>query len=423
MKRFLMIIIAITAMASIQAQTPVTDGYLTNGDIVTISAIAREWSQSANQNVNNRYYLEASNNGIQTRDYATDKCLWRLGITANGNSFNYTLQDLTTSKYISISERPNNPSYSLQNNATTLSFDRTPGENNKPGICEYGKLYYRFWYRQWNSWQSIFIAQGGWNPLRFAPSTSNALELYIEKWEHKGAGAPTGHFSPSKIEFSYIGDQEGDAETDDDPRNVQFMIEATTESYYQCINRPDEALLGRSTDNVQGGDVTIKNIYWASDSTKSSDLDVSKYVAHQDRNRTLMTLSEPTGGQDGVWQFSVTPVDENPMGLKDNFNGLARWIDYADNVIVEYAYGDGKPQKAEMRVVHKAYHQDSLPTISFAINPVTYTYAIKRETKAFNVTLTHQHITHLLPMILFYHIITEKSTLFEKFFCKTSLVL
>ena len=391
MKRFLMIIIAITAMASIQAQTPVTDGYLTNGDIVTISAIAREWSQSANQNVNNRYYLEASNNGIQTRDYATDKCLWRLGITANGNSFNYTLQDLTTSKYISISERPNNPSYSLQNNATTLSFDRTPGENNKPGICEYGKLYYRFWYRQWNSWQSIFIAQGGWNPLRFAPSTSNALELYIEKWEHKGAGAPTGHFSPSKIEFSYIGDQEGDAETDDDPRNVQFMIEATTESYYQCINRPDEALLGRSTDNVQGGDVTIKNIYWASDSTKSSDLDVSKYVAHQDRNRTLMTLSEPTGGQDGVWQFSVTPVDESPMGLKDNFNGLARWIDYADNVIVEYAYGGGETQTAEMRVVRKAYHQDSLPTISFAINPVTYTYAKARETKAFNVTLTHQH--------------------------------
>ena len=393
MKRFLLIsIMAIIAMASIQAQTqtPVTDGYLTDGDIVTISAIATEWSQSANQNVNNRYYLEASNNGIQTRDYATDECLWRLGITANGNSFNYTLQDLTTSRFISISERPNNPSYSLQNNATTLSFDRTPGENNKPGICEYGKLYYRFWYRQWNSWQSIFIAQGGWNPLRFAPSTSNALELYIEKWEHKGAGSPTGHFSPSKIEFLYKDSIASNVL--DSTCNVTFMIEATTESYYQCINRPDEALLRRSTDNVQGGDVTIKNIYWASDSTKSSILDVSKYVAHQDEKRTLMTLSDPTtGGQDGVWQFSVNSWGVSPMGLKDNFNGLARWIDYADNVIVEYAYGDGKPQKAEMRVVRKAYHEEELPTISFAINPVTYTYAIKRETKAFNVTLTHQH--------------------------------
>ena len=391
MKRFLMIIMAITAMASIQAQTPVTDGYLTDGDIVTISATAREWSPSANQNVDNRYYLEASRNGIQTRDYATDECLWRLGITKNGNSFNYTLQDLTTGRFLSINERPNNPSYSLQNNATALSLERTPGENNKPGICEYGKLYYRFWYRQWNSWQSIFIAQGGWNPLRFAPSTSNALDLYIEKWEHKGAGKPTGHFSPSKIEFVYKDSIASDVL--DSTCNVTFMIEATTESYYQCVNRPDEALLRRTTDNVEGGAVTIKNIYWASDTTKSSDLDVSKYVAHQDSNRTLMTITEPTGGQDGEWQFSVMSWGVSPMGLKDNFNGLARWIDYADNVIVEYTYGTGEVQKAEMRVVRKAYHQEELPAITYSISPVNYTFSIAQETKAFDVTLTHQHGT------------------------------
>ena len=387
MKRFLMIIMAITAMASIQAQTqtPVTDGYLTDGDIVTISA------QESDRNVLKRYYLEASNNGIQTREYATDNCLWQLGITPNGKTFNYTLRDMTTGKYISISENPSNPIISLKNNATVLNLERVSGENNKVGICEYGKLYYRFYYQPWNGWQSIFIAQNSWNPLRFSVAGYNAVNLHIEKWEHKGAGKPTGHFSPSKIEFVYKDSIASDVL--DSTCNVTFMIEATTESYYQCINRPDEALLGRSTDDVEGGAVTIKNIYWESNKTKSSNLDVSKYVAHQDRNRTLMTLSEPTGGQDGKWQFSVNSWGVSPMGLKDNFNGLARWIDYADNVIVEYAYGNGEVQKAEMRVVRKAYHQEELPAITYSISPVNYTFSIAQETKAFDVTLTHQHGT------------------------------
>ena len=396
MKRLVLIISAILSLATLQAQTPVTDGYLTDGDIVTISTIAREWSQSANQNVENRYYLEASYNGIQTRDYATDECLWRLGITANGNSFNYTLQDLTTSRYISISERPNNPSYSLQNNATALSLERTPGENNKPGICEYGKLYYRFWYRQWNSWQSIFIAQGGWNPLRFTPSTSNALELYIEKWEHKGAGKPTGHFNPSKIEFAYAENIEKTQAVTEQVTNVEFMIEATTESYYQCVNRPEEALLRRQTNDVHVDNIQIKNIYWQSTGNEKSDLNVSKYVAHQDENRTLMTVSDPettTGGEQKTWQFTVTPYGNSPMGLKDTLGTLERWIDYADNVIVEYTYGNGEVQKAEMRVVRKAYHQEELPAITYSISPVNYTFSIAQETKAFDVTLTHQHGT------------------------------
>jgi hypothetical protein len=224
------------------------------------------------------------------------------------------------------------------------------------------------------------------------------VNVYIEKWEQKGAGKPTGHFSPSKIEFSYIGDQEGDAEIDDDPRNVQFMIEATTESYYQCVNRPEEALLRRQTNDVDVNNIRIKNIYWESDSVnkgKSSNLDISKYVApYQDVNRTLMTVSDPettTGGEQKTWQFNVTPYGNSPMGLKDKFGTLERWIDYADNVIVEYTYGTGEVQKAEMRVVRKAYHEEQLPYISFFINPVTYTYSIEEETKQFDVTLTHQH--------------------------------
>ena len=79
------------------------------------------------------------------------------------------------------------------------------------------------------------------------------------------------------------------------------------------------------------------------------------------------------------------------MGLKDKLGTLERWIDYADNVVVEYTYGGGETQKAEMRVVRKAYHGEELPPLSFSINPVTYTFSIGEETKEFDVTLTHQH--------------------------------
>lgn len=387
MKRLVLIISAILSLATLQAQTLVTDGYLTDKDIVSISTVYS----------NKRYYLEASTSGIQTRDNATDNCLWEIGITENGGTFNYTFRDLTTGKYIYINQKPNNPSYSLQNNPTLLRFQREGEENNKQGICEYGKLYYYFYYSSWWRYVSIYLAQGSWNPFRFTVSTSNEVNVYIEKWELKGAGKPTGHFNPSKIEFSYVGDQEGDAETNDDPRNVEFMIEATTESYYQCVNRTEEALLRRQTNDVNVNNILIKNIYWESDSVnkgKSSNLDVNKYVAHQDENRTLMTVSETRnnyGGEQKTWQFTVTPYGNSPMGLKDKLGTLERWIDYADNVIVEYTYGTGEVQKAEMRVVRKSYHAEQLPYISFFINPVTYTYSIEEETKQFDVTLTHQH--------------------------------
>ena len=387
MKRLVLIISAILSLATLQAQTPVTDGYLTDGDIVSISTI----------DSNKRYYLEASTSGIKTQENVTDNCLWEIGITENEGTFYYTFKDLTTEKSISINEKPNNPSYSLQNNPTVLRFQREGEENNKQGICEYGKLYHYFYYSFWWRYVSIYFAQGSWNPFRFTVSTSNEVNVYIEKWEQKGAGKPTGHFNPSKIEFSYIGDQEGEAETDDDPRNVQFIIEATTESYYQCINRPEEALLRRQTNDVDVNNITINSIYWQStgdNKGKSSNLDVSKYVAHQDVNRTLMTVSDPettTGGEQKTWQFIVTPYGNSPMGLKDQFGTLERWIDYADNVVVEYTYGTGEVQKAEMRVVRKSYHEEQLPSLTFSINPVTYTFSIAEETKQFDVTLTHQH--------------------------------
>ena len=129
MKRLVLIISAILSLATLQAQTPVTDGYLTDGDIVSISTVYS----------NKRYYLEASTSGIKTQENVTDNCLWQIGIIKNGDTFNYTFKDLTTGKYISINEKPTNPSYSLQNNPTVLRFQREGEENNKQGICEYGK--------------------------------------------------------------------------------------------------------------------------------------------------------------------------------------------------------------------------------------------------------------------------------------------
>lgn len=375
MKRLLLIISAIFSLAGMQAQT-----YLEDGDVVSISFIANDL----------HYYLEASGNGILTKTYPTDNCLWELGITQNGQ---YTLKDLSTGRYLGWKfTDPSNSQMLLVSteNPSAFSFEN---QNSVQDKYMHGYLYYSEYYAPWWNTIAMYIdgEWGGSGPY-FTTHNWHNYELYIEKWEQKGAGSPTGHFNPSKIEFSYIGDQEGDAEIDDDPRTVEFMIEATTESYYQCVNRPDEALLRRSTGNVDGSQILITNIYWQSTGDKESDLDVSKYVAYQDQNRTLMTLSDPITQSDGKWQFTITPEGASPMGLMDMLGSSKRWIDYADNVVVEFTYGNSSElQTAQMRVVRKSYHEEQLPYISFSINPVTYTFSIAEETKQFDVTLTHQH--------------------------------
>ena len=367
MKRLLLILLTIFSLTHLSAQS-----YLQDGDVVSISFVANDV----------RYYLEASGNGITTQPYATDDCLWQLGV----NNGNYTFQDLTTGRYLSCNfTDPSNSQLMLASTQpTAFLFNH---QNSVEGSYMQGHLYFSIYYEPWWTTISMYI-DGEWGasgPYFITHSWTN-MSLDIEKWEQKGAGDPTLHFNPSKIEFSYAKD---DAEALAQARDVTLMIEATTESYYQCVARPDEALLRRSTGNVDESAVSIKNIYWESSKDKASYLDVSKYAAHQDENRTLMTLSDPIGGQEGQWQFTITPNGKSPMGLKDYFNTLERWIDYADNVVVEYTYGNSNQLRTqEMRVVRKAYHPDALPTISFSINPVTYTYAKEQETKEFSVTLT-----------------------------------
>ena len=265
MKRLLLIIFAIFSFVGAHAQAP----YLETGDIVSISFKDDPW------NVRNYYtYMVASNSGILSTNVVNDDCLWELTVDQQTNT--YSFRDLTTGKYLRINNTGSNQE-SLQltdapDARSAFSFTDKGGERGK---YMFGQLYYNT-VTHWGAAVSLMISEysgiflvAGWN----------AYDLYIEKWEQKGAGKPTGHFSPSKIEFTYAKDE---TEAEDQAREVSFMIEATTESYYQCIRRPDEALLRRSTGDVEGGAVKILNVYWESDSINKvieSKLDVSKYVA------------------------------------------------------------------------------------------------------------------------------------------------
>ena len=378
MKRLLLILSTIFSLAmSMQAQTP----YLETGDIVTISYTSAPWQGGE---LGFHRYMEASTSGILSVDNVTDNCLWQLIINNN----QYGFKDLTTNKYLAIHNTGSNQeALILSDQATLFSFT---DKGSLEGKYMYGQLYYNT-VTHWGQAMPLLVSEYGGT---FLVAGWNAYDLYIEKWELKGAGKPTGHFNPSKIEFTYAADSDAAAAQ---ARDVSFMIEATTESYYQCVPRPDEALLRRSTGNVDESQIVVSGIYWESDSVSKSSsvskLDKNNYVnCPETHGREVLSRSEYTyNEQDKKWQFTITPTGKSPMGLKDNFNGLARWIDYADDVVVEYTSGDGVPQKAKMRVVRKAYHEKDLPTLTFSINPVTYTFTKEEESKVFDVVATHQH--------------------------------
>ena len=389
MKRLVLIISAILSLVALQAQ--VSDGYLTNEDYVTISVLVDE-------NGDKRYYLAASLSGVYTTEDVNDDCLWQLGVIQTNGVYTYTLNNITTARYLAITENAQSPSYQLQANPCTLSFTRTnDGAKNKPGICSYGQLYYRFYYSQWYSWVSVYLAQVGWWPFQFGLSAnSNIVDVHIEKWEKHGAdGGSTAHFTPAKVEYTYA--EDGAAATAQQT-TIDFVLESSTETYYECINRPNEMLLGRQTEGVDPTGVTDVKVYWASSSGKVSNLDATKFENCQETNgRALMTLSESiTKSTNDTWQFTITPNGASPMGLQqylfaeDGVQGILRYVDYIDNVVVEYKY-KGQVNTQTMRIVRKSYHREDLPSLTFSINPVTYTFRKEAEGVDFNVVPVHQH--------------------------------
>ena len=391
MKQLLLIISAILSLVTLQAQ--VSDGYLTNEDYVTISVLVDE-------NGEKRYYLAASLSGVYTTEDVNDDCLWQLGVIQTNGAYSYTLNNITTARYLAITENAQSPSYQLQANPCTFSFTRTDdGAKNKPGICSYGKLYYNFYYSQWWSWVSVYLAQGGWWPFQFGLSAnSNIVDVHIEKWEKHGAGGgSTAHFTPAKVEYTYAKDE---AAATAQQTTIDFVLESSTETYYECINRPNEMLLGRQTEGVDPTGVTDVKVYWASSSGKVSCLDATKFENCQETNgRALMTLSESITkkvGTNDTWQFTITPNGASPMGLQQylfaevGVQGILRYVDYIDNVVVEYKY-KGQVNTQTMRIVCKSYHREDLPSLTFSINPVTYTFRKDAEGVDFNVVPVHQH--------------------------------
>ena len=284
MKKLLLIFVI--ALITISAQAQVSDGYLANDDYVTLSVLVDE-------NGEKRYYLAASSSGVYTTENVNDDCLWQLGVVQTNGVYTYTLNNITTARYLAITENAQSPSYLLQTNPCAFSFTRTnDATKNRQGICSYGQLYYRFYYSQWWSWVSVYLAQGGWWPFQFGLSAnSNIVNVHIEKWEKHGAdGGSTAHFTPAKVEYTYAKDE---AAATAQQTTIDFVLESSTETYYKCINRPNEMLLGRQTEGVDPTGVTDVKVYWASNSGKVSLLDKTKFVNCQETDRrALMTLSE-----------------------------------------------------------------------------------------------------------------------------------
>lgn len=143
MKRLVLIISAIFSLAGMQAQT-----YLEDGDVVSISFIANDL----------HYYLEASGNGILTKTYPTDNCLWELGITQNGQ---YTLRDLSTGRYLGWKfTDPSNSQMLLVSteNPSAFSFEN---KNSVQDKYMHGYLYYSEYYAPWWNTIAMYI-DGEW---------------------------------------------------------------------------------------------------------------------------------------------------------------------------------------------------------------------------------------------------------------------
>lgn len=384
MKRLLLIISLIFSLTGMLAQT--SDGYLTDGDIVSISVLSDE-------NGIKRYYLEASTDGLLTKEYATKECLWKLGITENNGNYTYTLQDMTTNKYLNIAENPSNPSYSLVDNPpTALTFNRLNGDN-RPGICEYGTLYYHFYYSQWNSWRTIYIGQTNWWPFRFGVSADHPANLYIEKWQQEGADTPQGGFSPETILFSYAAN---DDEAQGQTQSVTFTIPETAITSYKCLNRPDE-IIGGGQNDVYEGDITNFRLYWESSNNYISTIIPANYYDDPNDAYTLpaegtqmFTLTPGASAGSKQHTFTITPMGESPMNLRTNTNNRIQWVNYADRVVAEYQY-KGKTVKQTMRVVRNSYHEEALPPLVFHINPTIFNFGQEKETVNISVVPIHQH--------------------------------
>ena len=400
MKRFFLLVYICLSCLIAQAQA-VTDGVFVSGDIVSFSYDSDPWVQ-----YDFRLYLEASTSGVRAPRVISDDCLWRMRIDQNGSSYYYSFQDLTTGYWLSVDN--SSPQGAINQGALTLVADSTAAAafrfanmvESQKGSYWMGEIYYMAT-MHWGQVLPLYVT------LDFTVANWSPYTIHVEKWEKKGTGDAWAHFNPAKIELTYDDVLE---------RDVRFVIEHTTDSYYQIVRRPnEEPLLRRTSIEVDPNQVKEVNVYWEStgaNKSKETWLNPANFSFNYpnlqyvcpETSRVMMTLGEvqEIKAADGhkQWQFPLAPVGESPMDLKGiiypeldsqgNQLGILTWIDYSDNVVVEYKYGNQSFSK-KMRVVRKSYHKEELNPISVSINPVTYTFREVAEAKDFVVNVQHQH--------------------------------
>ena len=400
MKRFFLLVYICLSCLIAQAQA-VTDGVFVSGDIVSFSYDSDPWVQ-----YDFRQYLEASSGGVRAPRVISDDCLWRMSIEQVGSSYRYRFQDLTTNYWLAVdNSSPQGPinqgALTLVANANAASaFIFSNMREAEKGSHWLGEIYYMatmHWGAQLPLYVTMDFTVANWSPYT----------IHVEKWEKKGTGDAWAHFNPAKIEFTYDDVLE---------RDVRFVIEHTTEAYYQIVRRPnEEPLLRRTSIEVDPNQVEDVNVYWEStgaNKSKETRLNPANFSFNYpnlqytcpETSRVMMTLGkvQEITAADGhkQWQFPLAPVGKSPMDLKGiiypeldsqgNQLGILTWIDYSDNVVVEYKYGNQSFSK-KMRVVRKSYHKEELNPISVSINPVTYTFREVAEAKDFVVNVQHQH--------------------------------
>ena len=357
-----------------------------DGDYVTVSFLEN------NNGTLYRYYMSASDNGLGISDVATDDCLWEIRVPDQSDTADIMLRDVSTGYYLQVDlEDDNNPwgkVYTVLTNnknvATRFRFyeqeETEYGKSWEEGKYCYGRLYCK------QTWQygvvNMYIGNTWDGGRSFGANTWVETSIYLEKWEKKGD--PVGYFAPSKIEFTY--DKEHDALGNyvGAEQDVTFGLSEEVNSFWECVNRPDELKLKRELASLDLGNVTPM-FYWASSKNAVSRLNPEDFV----ENPAARDVMQIVSGQNGA--FTIQTVGGMVENLQfDGYGGLKQWIDYADNVVAEYVIG-GKTYTTSMRVVRKSYHKEQLPTLTFSINPVTYTFGLQAETKAFAINVSHQH--------------------------------
>lgn len=388
MKRILLVIFAILSLAATQAQT--SDGYLSDGDIVSIRYI-NMWNTGATN------YISLSQSGISTLGYVDENCLWRLGITRNGNNYEYTFEHIATGMFLraaqTSSQQTANITSGTEANKTAFRFDHRASVKNSHLMGKFGCIL-----MAWGQQKFACLTQNG-NTLQFCPW--NEFDVYIEKWTQSGSGDGTlkGYFSPELQKFGLAKD---DAAAQAQAKGVKFVFPTHIHSSYHCVNRPELVLGGSETEIT---DFPIPTFYWKSQGNSGNNISVlnpANYQvptgAPQIKGRDMLQVSTPTqdANDKNIWNFTITPLNKSPKNLqrKDahstDANPIYRWVNYMDTLVAEYTY-DGEDYTIYMVVERNSYHEEQLPSLVISVNPHSYTFAKAAETLNIQVTAVHQH--------------------------------